>query len=104
MRALQPSGYEGACMPPVPKFHVANLLLMSLPEEATRSQSPRRRGRPKIETPNPVDVRVGARLRLRRKMLGLSQEKLGETIGVTFQQMQKYERGATRVGAGRLHE
>src|SRR5215213_3305537 len=68
------------------------------------SQSPRRPGRPKTETPNPTDVRVGARLRLRRNMLGLTQEKLGEAIGVTFQQVQKYERGANRIGASRLHE
>jgi transcriptional regulator with XRE-family HTH domain len=65
----------------------------------------RKRGRPKTtETPNPVDVRVGARLRLRRNMLGLSQEKLGEAIGLTFQQMQKYERGMNRIGASRLYE
>ena len=57
-----------------------------------------------METPNPVDVRVGARLRLRRNMLGLSQEKLGQAIGLTFQQVQKYERGANRIGASRLHE
>src|ERR671939_258341 len=69
-----------------------------------RSQPPRRPGRPRMETPNPIDVRVGARLRLRRAMLGLSQEKLGELIGLTFQQVQKYERGANRIGASRLHE
>jgi transcriptional regulator with XRE-family HTH domain len=69
-----------------------------------RSHSPRRPGRPKIEVPNPIDIRVGARLRLRRNMLGLSQEKLGEAIGLTFQQIQKYERGANRIGASRLHE
>src|ERR687889_1215768 len=69
-----------------------------------RVQSPRRPGRPKTETPNPIDVRVGARLRLRRNMLGLSQEKLGQAIGLTFQQVQKYERGANRIGASRLHE
>jgi transcriptional regulator with XRE-family HTH domain len=57
-----------------------------------------------VETPNPVDVRVGARLRLRRNLLGLSQEKLGEAIGLTFQQVQKYERGANRIGASRLYE
>ena len=67
-------------------------------------QPPRRPGRPKTEAPNPIDVRVGARLRLRRNMLGLSQEKLGELIGLTFQQVQKYERGANRIGASRLHE
>src|SRR3954470_1150344 len=68
------------------------------------SPRPRRPGRPRMETPNPIDVRVGARLRLRRNMLGLSQEKLGEAIGLSFQQVQKYERGANRIGAGRLHE
>jgi transcriptional regulator with XRE-family HTH domain len=57
-----------------------------------------------METPNPIDVRVGGRLRLRRNMLGLSQEKLGEAIGLTFQQVQKYERGANRIGASRLYE
>src|SRR3954463_1559771 len=72
--------------------------------DMARSQFPRRPGRPKTETPNPIDVRVGARLRLRRNMLGLSQEKLGEAIGLTFQQVQKYERGANRIGASRLHE
>src|SRR4051794_1811541 len=69
-----------------------------------RWKSTRGPGRPKIETPNPIDVRVGARLRLRRKMLGLSQEKLGDAIGLTFQQVQKYERGANRIGASRLYE
>src|SRR5512138_185810 len=64
----------------------------------------RRPGRPRIEAPNPVDVQVGARLRLRRKMLGLSQEQLGEAIGVTFYQVRKYERGENRIGASRLHE
>src|SRR5215211_6621703 len=70
----------------------------------SQSQPTRRPGRPKMETPNPIDVRVGARLRLRRKIVGLSQEKLGEAIGLTFQQVQKYEHGANRIGASRLHE
>lgn len=52
--------------------------------------------------PNPVDVHVGSRVRLRRTLLGLSQEKLGESLGLTFQQVQKYERGANRIGASRL--
>src|SRR5215212_2553305 len=69
-----------------------------------KSQQSRRPGRPKVETPNPTDVLVGARLRLRRNMLGLSQEKLGKLIGLTFQQVQKYERGANRIGASRLHQ
>src|SRR5476649_478391 len=64
----------------------------------------RRGGRPKIDTPSPVDVHVGSRVRLRRTLLGMSQEKLGEAIGLTFQQVQKYERGANRVGASRLYD
>jgi transcriptional regulator with XRE-family HTH domain len=64
----------------------------------------RRLGRPKTGIPNLTDVQVGARVRLRRKMLGLSQEELGELIGLTYQQVQKYEHGANRIGASRLHE
>lgn len=51
---------------------------------------------------NPVDVHVGTRVRLRRQILKMSQEKLGDKLGVTFQQVQKYERGSNRVGASRL--
>ncbi len=58
----------------------------------------------KAEKPNPVDVHVGSRVRLRRTLLGMSQEKLGDAIGLTFQQVQKYERGANRVGASRLYD
>ncbi|WP_075997794.1 helix-turn-helix domain-containing protein [Salaquimonas pukyongi] len=54
--------------------------------------------------PNPIDIHVGSRIRLRRTMLGLSQEKLGDALGITFQQIQKYEKGANRVGASRLQE
>src|ERR1051325_5850247 len=54
--------------------------------------------------PNPIDVHVGSRVRLRRTLLGMSQEKLGEAIGLTFQQVQKYERGANRIGASRLFD
>lgn len=53
---------------------------------------------------NPVDVHVGNRLKLRRTMIGLSQDKLGQTIGLTFQQIQKYEKGANRIGASRLYQ
>ena len=52
--------------------------------------------------PNPIDIHVGGRVRLRRNMLGMSQEKLGEGLGITFQQVQKYEKGTNRVGASRL--
>lgn len=54
--------------------------------------------------PNPIDVHVGSRVRLRRTLLGMSQEKLGEAIGLTFQQVQKYERGANRIGSSRLFD
>ena len=54
------------------------------------------------KTPHPIDVHVGSRVRLRRMLLGMSQEKLGEHIGLTFQQVQKYEKGANRIGASRL--
>ena len=54
------------------------------------------------EGPNPIDIHVGTRLRLRRTLLGLSQETLGEAVGITFQQLQKYERGANRISASRL--
>ena len=54
--------------------------------------------------PSPIDVHVGTRIRLRRTLLGMSQERLGESLGLTFQQVQKYERGVNRVGASRLFD
>ncbi|MBV9249466.1 MAG: helix-turn-helix transcriptional regulator [Acetobacteraceae bacterium] len=54
--------------------------------------------------PSPIDVHVGSRIRLRRTLLGMSQERLGESLGLTFQQVQKYERGVNRVGASRLFD
>ena len=54
--------------------------------------------------PNPVDIHVGSRLKLRRTTMGMTQEKLGDQLGVTFQQVQKYEKGANRIGASRLQE
>ena len=75
----------------------------SMAEQTTsrpQRQAPRRtRGKP-----NRVDVHVGSRVRLRRTLLGMSQEKLADALGLTFQQVQKYERGANRIGAGRLWE
>lgn len=56
------------------------------------------------KTPNPIDKHVGGRVRMRRMMLGMSQEKLGERLGLTFQQIQKYEKGTNRIGASRLQE
>ncbi len=56
------------------------------------------------KTPNPIDRHVGARVRMRRLMVGLSQSKLAESLSVTFQQVQKYEKGANRIGASRLQQ
>ncbi|MGH6895259.1 MAG: helix-turn-helix domain-containing protein [Geminicoccaceae bacterium] len=56
------------------------------------------------DRPNPIDVHVGHRLRLRRTLLGMSQERLGQLLGLTFQQVQKYERGVNRIGSSRLYE
>ena len=66
------------------------------------TQTTRRRGR--IPGPHPVDIHVGARIRLRRTLLGMSQQKLAAALSLTFQQVQKYERGKNRVGASRLFE
>ncbi len=65
-----------------------------------RARATKRRG----TGPRPVDVHVGARVRLWRTLLGLSQGKLGDALGLTFQQVQKYERGANRIGSSRLFE
>jgi transcriptional regulator with XRE-family HTH domain len=54
--------------------------------------------------PNPVDLHVGARVRMRRRLRGVSQEKLADSLGLTFQQVQKYERGANRISASKLYE
>ena len=56
------------------------------------------------KVPDPIDIHVGARLRMRRLLVGLSQEKLGAALGITFQQIQKYEKGANRISASRLQE
>jgi transcriptional regulator with XRE-family HTH domain len=69
-----------------------------------RARTFQRPGRNKPSGPDPIDVRVGSRVRLRRNMLALSQEKLGDALGLTFQQVQKYERGANRVSASRLYQ
>jgi transcriptional regulator with XRE-family HTH domain len=57
-----------------------------------------------IKAPNPVDKHVGSRVRMRRRMLAISQEKLGHALGLTFQQVQKYEKGTNRIGASRLEQ
>ncbi|MCX7281268.1 MAG: helix-turn-helix transcriptional regulator [Alphaproteobacteria bacterium] len=53
---------------------------------------------------NPIDIQVGNRVRIRRMLIGMSQEKLGDMLGLTFQQVQKYEKGVNRIAAGRLFE
>ncbi len=68
----------------------------TLEEEADTERSSRK--------PNPIDAHVGTRVRLRRMLLGMSQEKLGEHLGLTFQQVQKYEKGVNRIGASRLFD
>lgn len=68
----------------------------------TQNKKRSSRGRTPSGQPNPIDVHVGDRIRLRRTLLGLSQEKLASLLGLTFQQVQKYERGTNRVGASRL--
>jgi transcriptional regulator with XRE-family HTH domain len=64
----------------------------------------KRRAIASVDGPNAVDIHVGNRVRQRRTLLGLSQHKLGEKLGLTFQQVQKYERGANRISASRLFE
>src|SRR5437868_13664841 len=68
-----------------------------------RSRRPGGRGRRKADAPHPVDIYVGARVKERRTELGISQEKLAQALGLTFQQVQKYERAANRISASRLY-
>ena len=79
---------------------------MARPSRSRRSTKSRpRRGvktRPSRGGPNPIDIHVGARLRLRRNLFGISQTDLGKALGVTFQQVQKYEKGTNRISASRL--
>jgi transcriptional regulator with XRE-family HTH domain len=63
-----------------------------------------RKGAAKRAAPNPIDKHVGSRVRMRRMMLAMSQEKLSEALGVTFQQIQKYEKGTNRISASRLQQ
>ncbi|CAK0774781.1 Helix-turn-helix transcriptional regulator [Azospirillaceae bacterium] len=75
-------------------------------EQSKNERNVRRRRKRTVREhgPDPIDVHVGSRVRLRRTLLGLSQEKFGEAIDLTFQQVQKYERGANRMGASRLYQ
>ena len=69
-----------------------------------RNVASRRRGKLPDGNPDPVDVHVGGRLRLRRTLIGMSKEQLAAALNITFQQVQKYERGANRVGSSRLFQ
>ena len=70
-----------------------------------KAPAPTKRGQSVTKKiPNPVDRHVGSRVRMRRLMLGISQTKLGEKLGLTFQQVQKYEKGTNRMGSSRLHQ
>lgn len=71
-------------------------------EKKVHKSRQRSRGKRDDGTPNPVDIYVGGRVRLRRHLLGLSQEKFSRQLGITFQQIQKYEKGLNRLGASRL--
>lgn len=80
---------------------------MTIKSKPAKSTTPRRkgnRGRLADGSANPIDIHVGQRVRLRRTLLGLSQEALGERLGLTFQQVQKYERGSNRVSCSRLFD
>lgn len=73
---------------------------MTRPEEHHEDEESEKGSR----RPNPIDIHVGGRVRFRRMLLGMSQEKLGERLGLTFQQVQKYEKGINRIGASRLFD
>lgn len=73
---------------------------MAKPQKAAK----RTRREAKTDGPHPIDVHVGARVKLRRMIMGMSQDLLGKSLGLTFQQIQKYEKGANRIGASRLFE
>jgi transcriptional regulator with XRE-family HTH domain len=81
---------------------VALVLADNALEDAAPSRSAELGCEMSTKNPNPIDKHVGSRLRMRRMMLGMSQEKLGESFGLSFQQVQKYERGMNRMGASRL--
>ncbi len=78
--------------------------VMTATGEAPMPRGEQAAGTEKESRPSPIDVHVGSRIRLRRTLLGMSQERLGEALGLTFQQVQKYERGVNRVGASRLFD
>lgn len=83
------------------KFQKSGSAAMTRAEEAREGGAAVERA---TRRPNPIDTHVGSRVRLRRMILGMSQEKLAEKLGLTFQQVQKYEKGINRIGASRLYD
>ena len=71
---------------------------------ASPTETKKKKSELRSENPDPIDIHVGARLRMRRNLIGLSQEQLGKSLGLTFQQVQKYERGINRMGSSRLFQ
>jgi transcriptional regulator with XRE-family HTH domain len=74
------------------------------PQTPRKLPSPSKKDAAPKKAPNPVDTHVGSRVRMRRKMLAMSQEKLAKALGLTFQQVQKYEKGMNRIGGSRLQQ
>jgi transcriptional regulator with XRE-family HTH domain len=87
-------GHRDPACDPVKFFFAPRRAVVEFPQEKRMAK----------KAPNPVDQYVGSRVRMRRLMLGMSQEKLGDALGLTFQQIQKYEKGANRIGASRLQQ
>jgi transcriptional regulator with XRE-family HTH domain len=83
---------------------IAKAVNVLTPNGETSMRADQPAGSDREGRPSPIDVHVGSRIRLRRTLLGMSQERLGEALGLTFQQVQKYERGVNRVGASRLFD
>jgi transcriptional regulator with XRE-family HTH domain len=85
-------------------FAARAVISMVAPQRLQRPRSPSEKAAVPKKAPNPVDKHVGSRVRMRRKMLAMSQGKLGKALGLTFQQVQKYEKGANRIGGSRLQQ
>jgi transcriptional regulator with XRE-family HTH domain len=80
------------------------MIAPGLPQITRTPSSPSKKDAAPKKAPNPVDKHVGSRVRMRRKMLAMSQEKLAKALGLTFQQVQKYEKGMNRIGGSRLQQ
>src|ERR1043166_6003628 len=102
-RLLNSDDYDSTAAHPVLAFGVKSRSEDN-PDDRSRPRAFPGSSRMAVKGPNPVDKYVGSRVRMRRLMLGMSQEKLGDALGLTFQQIQKYEKGANRIGASRLQQ